>query len=276
MKRLSKIFVNLFAVLMLTVACFSAVGCVERITKLNVKVQVYNSAESKMEEVTLKVKLYGHLAENTVNSILDRVNGGYYNDAVFYKNQSQSNQIMLGDIVEKDGAIALNSIKAPAIGGEFERAGVVGSNLKNVKGAIGLWRSWYEKDSYSTSDDAMHSGEATWYMPTESITGYDGWFCVFAMLDMDDQDTADAFELIISALDGDTEDYQVYYTGEYDSEKADEDYGLTVNLVASDLFDEEDYFEPEGAQLVKYQKRTVNVPVNEGVASAKVLSITVA
>ena len=276
MKRLSKIFINLFAVLMLTVACFSAVGCVERITNLNVKVQVYNSSESQMEEVTLKVKLYGHLAGNTVNSILDRIKDGYYNDAVFYKNQNQSSQLMLGDIVEQDGYIALNSIKAPTINGEFDRAGVVGSNLKNVKGAIGLWRSWYEKDNYSTSDDAMHSGEATWYLPTSTISGYDGWFCVFAMLDLDDQDTADGLELIISALDGEIENYEIYYTGEYDSEKADEDYGLTANLVESTLFEEENYFEPKGAQLVKYQKRTVSVPVNEGVASAKVLSITVA
>lgn len=276
MKKLSKIFVNLFAVLMLTVACFGAVGCTEKITNLNVKVQVYNAEETQTQEVTLKVKLYGHLAENTVKSILDRISDGYYDGAVFYKTEDRSNQIMLGEIVEKDGEIALNQKEAPAIKGEFNRAGVVGSNLKNEKGAIGLWRSWYEKDSYSTSDDAMHSGEATWYMPTSSISNYDGWFCVFAMLDMEDQDTADAFELIISALAEDNEEYELYYTGEYDSEKADQDYGLTANIVESYQFDEEDYFEPEGAQLVKYERRTITVPVHEGVVSAKILSITVA
>ena len=110
MKKLSKIFVNLFAVLMLTVACFSAVGCTEKITTVNVNVQVYNSTDAQMQDVTLKVKLYGHLAENTVASILDRIEGGYYNDAVFYKTEDRSNQIMLGEIVEKDGEIALNPI----------------------------------------------------------------------------------------------------------------------------------------------------------------------
>ena len=276
MRKISRIFVNLFAVLMLAFACFSAVGCVERITKLNVKVQVYNSAESKTQEVTLKVNLYGHLAEKTVNAILARINDGYYNDAIFYKNQSESKQLMLGDLVEKDGKVELNSISAPAIDGEFERAGVVGSNLKNEKGAIGLWRSWYEKDGYKITDNAMHTGEATWYMPTESISDYNGYFCVFAMIDLEDEDTAEALDLIISALDGETQTYEVYYTGEYDAEKADQDFGLTANCVQTDIFEEEDFFKPEGAQLVKYQKRTVLVPVNEGVASARVVSITVA
>lgn len=274
MKRITKIFVNLLAVLLIGTACFGTAGCVEKITTLDVKVQVYNYTAEEMQEVTLKVKLYGHLAEKTVDRVISYAKNGIYNNNVFYKMDGRTNQIMMGDIVDEDG-VAMTKNIFPTIDGEFERNGVQGSNLVNEKGAIGLWRSWYESDDYSTNDTAMNSGKATWYMPTSAISGYDKWFCVFAKIDLEDEETANALDLITKAFDETTEKYTVYYTGEYDESKADENHGLKGNVVKSVDFDESDYFKAEGAQLVCYNKQEIIVPIYDGEVAAKILSISV-
>ncbi len=275
MKRLTKIFVNFIAVLLMCTACFGMMGCAEDITTLKVNVQVYNYTENETEEVTLKVDLYGHLAPKTVNKIIETVKSGYYNNAIFYKMGSNT-QIMLGDIIEDDGEVSVSKYAITPTDGEFEKNGVKGSNLLNQKGAIGLWRSWYESDSYSTSDDAMNSGKATWYLPTTSMTSYDNWFCVFAMLDLEDEETANGLDLIINAFDEDGyEEYVLYYTGEYDESKPYQNHGLTAHCEKSELFDETDYFKAEGNQLVCYNKQTIKVPTYEGEISAKVVSISI-
>lgn len=274
MKRITKIFVNLLAVLLIGTACFGTAGCVEKITTLDVKVQVYNYTAEEMQEVTLKVKLYGHLAEKTVDRVISYAKNGIYNNNVFYKMDGRTNQIMMGDIVDEDG-VAMTKNIFPTIDGEFERNGVQGSNLVNEKGAIGLWRSWYESDDYSTNDTAMNSGKATWYMPTSAISGYDKWFCVFAKIDLEDEETANALDLITKAFDETTEKYTVYYTGEYDESKANENHGLKGNVVKSVDFDESDYFKAEGAQLVCYNKQEIIVPIYDGEVAAKILSISV-
>ena len=276
MKRLRKIFVNILAVLVLGTACFGMVGCTEDITTLEVNVQVYNHTDNEMEEVTLKVDLYGHLAPKTVNRIIATINTGYYNNSIFYKLDDRS-QIMLGDIIDSDGDVSLTNMTMPTIDGEFERGGTSGSNLSNVKGAIGLWRSWYESDSFSTSDDAMNSGKATWYMPTTDTSAFNNWFCVFAMLDLEDEETANGLDLIIKSFENSNyEEYVLYYTGEYDATKSNENHGLTANIVSAENEDSiGDYFTAEGNQLVCYNKQTVKVPVIEGEIAAKVVSISV-
>lgn len=276
MKRLTKIFVNLLAVLLVGTACFGMMGCVKDITTLEVNVKVYNQTDKESQDLTLKVDLYGHLAPKTVDKIISAVQLGYYNNTVFYKSGDRS-QIFLGDIIDNNGEVAVSKYTMPTTDGEFERNGVKGSNLLNQKGAIGLWRSWYEKDSFSTSDDAMNSGKATWFMPTSPITAYDNWFCVFAMIDLEDEETAKAFDLIINAFeDSNYEEYVLYYTGEYDASKSNENNGLTAHVVDSESFDETDYFEAKGNQLVCYNKQTIKVPTFDGEISAKVVSIKVA
>lgn len=276
MKRLTKIFVNLLAVLLIGTACFGMAGCVEKITTLKVNVQVYNYTEQKMEDVNLKVDLYGHLAPKTVETVISYVKAGLYDNTIFYKIDGRSSQIMLGEVVDNDGEVEITNKMFPTIDGEFERSGVKGSNLLNEKGVIGLWRSWTSKDSYTANDyTAMNSGKATWYMPTSSISAYNSWFCVFAKIDLEDEDTSKAFDLITNAFTENTEEYVVYYTGEYDADKADENHGLTAHLVKAVDFEETDYFKAEKEQLVCYNKQEIQVPVFDGDISAKVVSITV-
>ena len=156
--------------------------------------------------------------------------------------------------------------------GEFENNGTTGSNLVNESGSIGLWRSWYESNNntYKTSN-AMDSGRATWFIPTVELSGYNGYFCVFAQYDKDETANAKAISAIKSILSDNSTEYVIYFTGEYDVNKPDENFGLTFHAVLKADFDEdydedentfggETVFTAEGAQLVCFNKRTVKIP----------------
>ncbi len=281
MKRLSKIFITLFAIVMLGVASFSF-GCTQKITKLTINLKVYNyETTAQMKDHTITADLYNDLAPNTVKTISEYANDGFYNNAIFYKIVGESSAYNVGDLfLDADGNI-VQKVK-PQITGEFANNNVVGSNLTNKLGSIGLWRSWYESDDnvYRTSSDARDSGRATMYMPTGGIAGYDGYFCVFATFDPTEtanKSAVDALSLAFSTSN--YEEYVVYYTGDYDKTKADENYGLTFHCVTEEQFeevDEDTIFDPEGAQLECYGKYTIQVPVNEvGEFAAVISSINV-
>ena len=292
MKRFKKLMVNVVALLLIVTSCFGLSACKEDIRTLELSISVYNYETKEMETATLTVDLYGHLAPNTVNQIEKYAKNGYYNDTVFYNittdGSSYSNQVMLGDLKQNaDGDIVFNDIM-PEIKGEFERGGTTGSNLTVKKGSIGLWRSWYDYDgSYNVSSTAMNSGRATWFIPTPSSTNalasYNQWFCVFAQFDLSG-DNLETLNLITDAIDENTVDYIICYTGEYDVEKKDEGYGLTAHCVLAEDFDQNAFesengeiFEAEGEQLVCYNMSTVSIPTLEedGAITAKITSVKV-
>lgn len=279
MKALKKIFINLIAVVMTCMCMFSLTGCIEDIKKLELKLQVYDYANSKTEEYTLSVDLYRHLAPNTVDAIIGYVNEGYYDGALFYKMEDYSSQIMIGDlIVDESGKIAQNAVK-PQIEGEFEKGGTIGSNLVSEKGSIGLWRSWTAFDNTYKSANATDTGRATWYIPTSDISSYNKYFCVFAQYDTADEDNADAIDALTAAF-GSAENYDeyvIYYTGKYDESKADENYGLEFHCESASTFvagDISDLFTADkaSAQLVCYNHYTVRVPEKNGAFAAKISS----
>lgn len=280
MKSLKKIIVGVIACLMLVVTCFGAVGCGGNIKTLELTVSVYDFDNDETVETTLTVDLYAHLAPVTVDAVIDSVEAGYYDDAIFYKLDAYSSQIMLGDLKYGQDGLVQNDMVRPEIKGEFTRGGTTGSNLTSKKGSIGLWRTWYASDdSYKTSSNALSSGRATWYIPTAEIAGYNEWFCVFAQIDLTDATNSETLALIIDAFEtgADYDEYTVYYTGEYDAEKPDENHGLTYNVVDADQFDKEqidDLFVAEGDQYVCYNHYTVKVPkiVATDAPAVKILS----
>ena len=283
MKSIRKIFINLMAMLLVVVSCFGLTACKQDVREMTITVGVYNYDEGvdAYEEVTLTVDLYGYIAENTVNQIQAYVNEGYYNDTVFYKTtvSAFSSHIMLGDFKANGDDIEMNAVK-PEIDGEFDRAGVVGSNLTVKKGSIGLFRSWYKgnDEGYSVTNNSMNSGRATWFIPTSDSSAMNDWFCVFAQFDLEDEDNANAIDLITKAFEAETTEYIVYYTGEYDASKADENYGLTQHIVLKEEFEEadvDDIFEAEGKQLVCYNQQTIKVPTKDGAISAKIVKAEV-
>lgn len=296
MKRFFKTAVNFIAVAIITLSVFGFSAC-EDIKKLELDLKIYNFTDSKFydaEDVKFTVELYRHLADETVDAVLDNVKKDYYKDAIFYKEDGYGSQIMLGDLKMVDGKIEQNLIgdKLPALigRGEFEYGGTTGSNLVNEKGSIGLWRSWYasNEDGYKGSN-GMDSGRATWFIPTTSISGYNGYFCVFAKFDTENEANAKAISALtdIFASSDNYDVYAIFWTGEYSAASADKNYGLTFHAV-KDIETDEKYnkkdgtydgttiFEAEENQLVYYNMRTVYVPKTvDGEVSAKVNSIKI-
>ncbi|MBO4251830.1 MAG: peptidylprolyl isomerase [Clostridia bacterium] len=291
MKKLFKIAINFMAFVVMAVCAFSFSAC-EDIETLELSLRVYNYEKSAFyaeNDVKMNVDLYRHLAPKTVDKVIEHVKAGYYNNAIFYKESDYISQIMFGDLKFEDGELKQNLIngKLPSeIYGEFEANGTTGSNLVSAKGSIGIWRSYYEADTetYRASSNARNSGRATWYIPTATISSYDGYFCVFAQYDTEDTANAKAISAlttIFSNSDYYTE-YVIYYTGEYGdltfhaalkSDWADADTGYDAD---NKTYNGDTVFEAEGNQLVCYNYRTVRIPNSvSGEITAKVKSIKV-
>lgn len=276
MKRFVKILVNALAVVMLGVCCFSFTAC-EDIKKMEITTMVYSQDENKIIERTLSVDLYRHLAPKTVDSVIEAAKKGYYDNAFFYTTINHSSQIMIGDFKFVNGEVVQNNVQMPTIKGEFDRNGVVGSNLTSKRGSIGLWRSWYASGGYTTTN-ACNTGSASWYIPTANITGYTGYFAVFGQYDIEDENNAKLItDISVLSNDVDTfKEYVIYYTGEY--QETGVNNGLTFHSVAAEDFDADaitDLFTAEGDQLVRYNAHTIKVPFVKDQIAARITKVTI-
>ena len=281
MKRSLRIFINVIAAVIMTVSCFGLVACKEDIRTIDVNISVYNPTDSEWQDHTMTVDLYRHLAPTTVDKMIEYITANHYDGSIFYKMDGYSSQIMVGDLKYNDGAIVQNTVRPMLKDGEFELGGTIGSNLTAKKGSIGLWRSWNaHNNSYTFSADTG-TARSTWFIPTTSISSYDDYFCIFAQIDLDNEANSDAFAALEAAFgDGaSTISYEVYYTGTYNNEKADENHGLTYNCVEKDEFDEDEIdnlFEAEDTELVCYNHYTIKVPVYQNTQiAARITSVTV-
>ena len=279
MKRFLKVLVNLLAVIMLATTCMGLVGCYEDIRRVELTVQVYNydaSGYYDQEETKLTVKFFRHLAPKTVDTMLSYIKDGYYDNAIFYTPKSELNRVMMGDLAMNDDGEIVQKEIMPTIEGEFKHGGTIGSNLGVINGNIGLWRTWKASDgTYKTSADA-HTGRATWFIPTKELSGYQDWFCMFAVIDVNDQANAITWDRIKDACmkDANTEEYTVYYTGTYDKNSG-ENNGLTFNCERKDnvnLSSVKDLFSAKDDQYVCYNSYNILVSQNVcKIVSAKVL-----
>lgn len=287
MKRFSKTLCLILSFAMLLGACFSLAAC-EDIKKIEITVSVYDISNNKQTEKTITLELYRHLAPDTVDAIKEYVNKGFYDGLPFYKfASSYSNQIMFGDYELSDGAVTIHDADyVKKIDGEFEKAGVVGSDLVNEDGSVGLWHTWYERDGYTGNNDAAkNSGKATIYMPTQNISGYNGYFCVFGKIAADDE-TAEAISLIKSVLSNYEyyTEYTVYYTGEYGENGETLEFHCDLTGDYEEKTEDEDFsdsvFKAEGEQFVCFNSQKIYVPVatvngKENVVTAKIVSAKV-
>ena len=287
MRRISKLFVNVIAIIMLAFATLSMTACADVVT-LEVTLQVYNFTQSKFDEedeVKLTIDMQRHLAPKTVDAIAQYASDGYYDNTVFYLMESYTTQIMIGQYKMDGNKIVKNDIK-PQIDGEFEYGTTKGSNLKNDQGYIGLWRSWYIQDDGAhkfKSSNGMDSGRSNIYIPLDVISEYDGYFCVFGTIDYSITANDTGVNAVGAVLSNNYTSYIVYYTGEYDSSKPEEDYGLTFNCIPADEYgnlsqEEKDaIFVAEGDQYVEYNEHRIRVPntTPDGNQSAIIKSVKV-
>lgn len=288
MKRFKKLIMCVMSVVMLLTCTLGLTGCGEDIKKLELTFEVYNYEAGVTETHTMHVDLYRHLATQTVDTIIGYVNDGYYDDLLVYKlgGTAGTNQLMLGDIkydptndlAKENYGFYLNDIK-PMIPGEFASGGTVGSNLKNTTGSIGLWRSWYASDeTYTVSSSATGSGRATWYIPTDTISDYNGNFCVFAQFDLENEDNEACMDALSLAFSSDEKyvNYVVYYTGEYDETKVNQNFGLEFHVMLQEDYlevkDTLDQFVAEDYELMQYNATTIRVPFVHNEIGARLVS----
>lgn len=288
MKGFIKAICLTLSVAMLFITALSLAAC-EDIKKAEITVSVYDIENGKQVEKTFSVDLYRHLADDTVDALSSYAEKGYYDGLPFYKFAgSNTSQIMLGDIKLDGGAVKRqNADYVKNIDGEYKAAGVVGSDLKNEEGALGLWRTWSASGAYNKNNDAANSsGKATVYMPTSAITGYDGYFCVFGKMDLEDTDTKDAVALIKAVFGNSdyTTSYTMYYTGEY----GEQGEKLVYNCILTSEYNEkleddafkDSIFKAEGDQFVSFNSQEITVPLAtvggvENTVTAKIVSVKV-
>lgn len=287
MKRILKFIVNLMAIALFSMCAFSFSACND-ITTVKVEFSIYNNSAEHFyskEDVTMSVDLYGHLAPKTVKAIKGYIKDGYFDNAFIYQLvDDYEYQYMFGDLeYNYKGEIVQKAIK-PTLPGEFYSNGVYGNDIQPQAGSIGLWRSYYESDMvFNVSSEARNSGRSTLFMPTESNNTLNGYVCMFAKYDTE----AETSKTVMSALDAIFsnseyfDDYVIYYTGEYDASKPNENHGLTFNCVLSSEWDEnevENLFEPEGLQYASYARHIIRVPktiARSGESTAKISSIKI-
>lgn len=274
MKRLKRLFVCILAVITAGLCTFGLTGCIEDLRKMELNIKVYNFTDAKYEDHTMDIDLYRHLAPKTVDAIVGYVNGGYYNDTVFYKMSEYSSQIMIGDLkFDEDDGFYKNAEK-PTLPGEFKYGGTNGSNLLNKKGSLCLWRTWDAYNNTYKTSVGTDTGSATWFIPTSSISSYNDWFCVFGQYDVNATNNSKAMTALEAAFGKVDEtdnyvEYEIYYTGEYGDlefhmvEKADFDADSIVGLFEADS---------EKAELVCYNHYAVKVPTYNGQIAAKIVS----
>ncbi|MBO5927500.1 MAG: hypothetical protein J6Q32_01430 [Clostridia bacterium] len=281
MKSFVKKFFSIFAVMLMAICCFSFTACAD-IKKIEVNFSVYNFVEEELEERTFTIKLYRHLAPKTVDSIIENVaNKSYYNGVTAYilsnieredSSEGYASQIMLGDLifdVEKQTYVQ-NPISVDFVHGEFEANGVKGSDLKNIVGSVGLWRTKSVNETY-TNNKSANTGKATMYMPTETLSSRNGYFCVFGTFDTSKESVSDSWDLIRTSINISEyrTNYVVYYTGEYNADDSVLNNGLTFNCVTETEYNQmsasekEKIFKPEGEEYACYFPSTIRASFYE-------------
>ena len=262
-----KRFLRLLMVAVMVVAFVLPLSaCGNKIVTLSLEVSVYNVEDEKVEDKTINFDLYANLAPDAVNAVKGWVNDGYYNGLVLYKQskyitQSTSSQLMYGGYKLENGKLIKNAQKVLP-DAEFEKNGTVGSDLSNVKGAIGLWRDWS-----GTSNGYRYSGfeqtNSTLYIPTTSLTTYDGYFCLLGKYSTSDDLTV--IEEIITLLVN--EDYYTSYTCYYEAEddgslKLDNGNPVWKSMLTEDYSDVKDdlnVYSAKDGEDKSYELYTVSV-----------------
>ena len=285
MNSFKKIFVNIIAICLVVISCFGLTACKEDVVKVQLNVSVYNYADEVKDFETKKfnIDLYTYIAPKTVDAVVKYIKQGYYNDTFFYiidgGDVDFANQLMLGDLKVVDGKIVQNDIK-PTLKGEFEKGGRKGNNLTATKGVIGLWRTWTvtNQNNYDVADESMNSGRATLFIPTSPISGYSDWMCIFGKADITSATNSATLTSLTNAFNTDRyKEYTVYFTGDYDAEKVNENHGLTFNCV--EFYNEDsisDLHKSENGQLACYNPYVIKVPVDAfGNITTKITSIKI-
>lgn len=229
---MKKLITIILAVALAAMMSFSF-GCGAKISTVTLNVRLY-TASTTYDTYQIKLSLYEHLAPETAAEFKEWAKDGVYDGMAFYLTDAHSSQVMVGDL-KWDGA-NLNLVQPQTFAdAEFDANGTTGSNLENVSGAFGLWREFDREAGYQS--DGFKKTVSTIYMPTSTISAYNGYFCVLGNYS-DDADSVTAMTAIKNALNGDEIETYVRFQLKDDSTvlfMTEEDYdAISVDRIDED------------------------------------------
>ena len=123
---------------------------------------------------TIKIELYPDMAPNTVKNFVKLINDGFYNGRTFNR---------VEDILIQGGYPANEETEQAnlSINGEFTKNGY-DNTLKFERGTVGIARADYTEFSSidaSVTKEGYNSGYAQFFIITENIPQFDGYYCSF-------------------------------------------------------------------------------------------------
>lgn len=170
-------------------------GCGARISTVTLNIRLYTAATT-YDTYQIELSLYEHLAPDTAAEFKKWAKEGVYDGMAFYMMDTFASQVMVGDLKWEGTQLTLVQPQTfPEA--EFEKNGTTGSNLENISGSFGLWRE-FDKE-YGYQSDGFKNTISTIYMPTTTISAYNGYFCVLGKYS-DDTDSVTAMTEIKSVL----------------------------------------------------------------------------
>lgn len=278
MKRIFKTLCLLLT-LVFTLGFTASLTACEDIKQIKVNISVFDIEKSQQVETSITVDLYRHLAPETVDAIISYVEKGYYNDTLFYKNNMYTN-ILFGDYKVVDKALVQNNADyVLPIDGEFVANGLkMDGEFKFTEGTIGLWRDWQASGDFkNNNNEAFNSGKGTLFIPTETKTEYNDYFCILGKIETEiGSDNEKAFRLLkaITSSGKHFVNFTTFYTGDVTvKEDGTIDYsGLTYHQMLTQDFNDRynedentidglEVFKAEGSEFIKYNKQTLQLPV---------------
>lgn len=219
---MKKVITIILAAAMAAMMSFSF-GCGARISTVTLNVRLYTAATT-YDTYQIELSLYEHLAPDTAVEFKKWAKEGVYDGMAFYLMDTYASQVMVGDLKWEGAELKLVQPQTFAEA-EFAANGTTGSNLENISGSFGLWREFDRESGYQS--DGFKKTVSTIYMPTTTISAYNGYFCVLGKYS-DDEDSVTAMNAIKDALNGDEAETYVRFQFKNDE---------TVRLMTEEEYD---------------------------------------
>lgn len=196
-KTLSKIIAFALALTcILSLCACSEVKNGSVIERIKIEVE-YVDSEGKTNTFTAEAEMYVNFAPKTIEHLKKLIADGYYNGADI--TDIQSGFFSFGDAtIGEDGKLVGKDGNVSYVDGEFKNNGFVGNKLTATSGALLLRRS---NEAGANGESKYDTGKATIAVCTGSSSFSADYYCVFAMLRTDDNDTdadKDSFEYLTS------------------------------------------------------------------------------
>lgn len=220
---MKKVITIILAAAMAAMMSFSF-GCGARISTVTLNVRLYTAATT-YDTYQIELSLYEHLAPDTAVEFKKWAKEGVYDGMAFYLMDTYASQVMVGDLKWEGAELKLVQPADLCRGRSSPRTArrdpiSKTSPVRSVCGENSIGNP-------AISRTASKRPFSTIYMPTTTISAYNGYFCVLGKYS-DDEDSVTAMNAIKDALNGDEAETYVRFQFKNDE---------TVRLMTEEEYD---------------------------------------